>query len=1028
MSPGSNEETGECSFGIQNGDVCGVENDLLEDPDAEFTDGCDPLGPPPDCEDPLVDENEEELEMGPMGCGAFETSDTEEEESDGGDSDADTDNEPEPESCPDTIIDNTEPETPTCLDDLNGCVNVAGDHETVEVCCDDEGMEIDCDLEGPPPPPDGCDGPDVVIDDLNPDDWDNDGEEDDVDPDDDDDGVIDIIDDEPFGPVEGVRPCRKRCAPCVAPDITSCRQKRENFVSDVCPPDGGCPAGQEPICNKMDGGPNPGGESDPEPDPERNPCEESWDSYVIPDVDLLDDATIDEQDEFWVYFHVWFGWDSVNEEIYKDLPLDKKTQWFRDLKDGKIQGLLTACGSSAGPTDPLGYPLASTDPDPEEKDDCDKDWESYAPPQTHFTYNDLPVFDKDIFWRFVKVYYGGELNEVGYNSFTTTEQDAWWGDFRNEVGKFDEPCSEPEVQPTEPGNLSPTEPEVPVVLNCVTCGADQVVDCVDPLDATGVGLACIPEGTASCTEGLVPICTETPTTTGPDIPVPGLPGPGETPDPNPGPGETPNPGPGETPNPGPGETPDPNPKTPSEELKDVIDDYRKDPKDTADDKGGCKDKNGNIVDIDIPDTDLRELVTNEALSNAAQHLADYNGINNVTSHEQGAFNGAPAFVNDPRCDFSNPASARYCNAHAQRAQHFGYNSTYVVENVTPIMEGEGPEDAFKRWLCSSDHNRNMLDDKVTDIGVGWKDGGDGKPGHVVIVLGKMPSFGCGRTGGESCSLQPEIPPEGGTSDIPPPVNEGGPGGGPGVKGVTPGGRPINPDIPCTFGDGIVHCVVDTVDGPVYDPDGPIPGLQGKDAPVELTNNGHPIDPNKECLNQGYGPHCVVDTVDGPVYDPDGPIPNLRGQPEPEEPEPEEKCQDKDGYNNQDVWKGKMQRDAASELGDMVQFVTDYNEENLAQRSFLRSQRGQKWGCDGTNVYDLDTNKFIVDPSNPGPLWDATRTRACQGLDDDVCVWSEYNGQCDENIQCAFPWKNIAPLKPDSKPPCRGEHENVNPNL
>jgi len=999
MSPGSNEEGDQCSFGIQNGDVCGVEDDLMEDPDVQFTEGCDPLGPP-DCpagDDPLVDESQEDLELGPTGCGAFEQSDTdntEEEKSDGNDSD--TDDEPELEPCADVVIDESEQETPACLEDLDGCVNVAGDHETVEVCCDDEGMEIECpDLEQQLPP-DGCDGPDVVIDDLNPDDWDNDGEDDDVDIDDDNDGIADIIDDEPFGPVEGVRPCRKRCAPCVAPDIAVCRQKREGVASGVCPPEGGCLEGYEPVCEKVE-----------EVEPDRKPCNESWDAYVIPSVDLLEDATIDEQTEFWIYFHVWFGWENMNEDVYRGLPLDKKTQWFRDLKDGKIQELLTPCGSSAGPTDSFGYPLADTDPDPEEKDDCAKDWESYAPPQTHFTYFDLPILDRDLFWRYVKVYYGEIFNEEAYNKFTTTEQDSWWGDFRDEVGKFDEPCTEPEDQSPTTGLEPP-----PVIPVCNECKDDQVVDCVPSEDAAGVGLACVPEGTASCADGLVPICVDK-STAEPDTPTPGLPGPGENP--NPGPGENPNPDP-------------PEKKTSSEELKDVIDEYRKDPNDTADAKGGCKDKAGNVVDIDIPDTDLRELITNEALSNAAQHLADYNGINNVTSHEQGAFNGMPAFVNDPRCDFSNPASGRYCNAHAQRAQHFGYNSTYVVENVTPIMEGEGPEDAFKRWLCSSDHNRNMLDDKVTDIGVGWKDGADGKPGHVVIVLGKMPA-GCGRTGGESCSLQPEIPPEGGTSDIPPPVNEGGPGGGPGVKGVTPEGRPINPDIPCTFGDGIVHCVVDTIDGPVYDPDGPIPDLQGKDAPVGLTDNGHPIDPSKVCLDQGYGPHCVVDTIDGPVYDPDGPIPNLRGQPISEEPEPEETCQEKVGYNSKDVWEGKMQRDAASERGDMIQFVTDYNEGNLAERAFLRTQRGQKWGCDGTNVKDLETGEIIVDPSNPGPQWKTTRTRACQNLDDDVCVWSEYDGQCDDNIQCAFPWANIAPLRPNSQPPCRDEgHENVNPNL
>ncbi|MDB9342068.1 CAP domain-containing protein [Nodularia spumigena CS-586/05] len=54
---------------------------------------------------------------------------------------------------------------------------------------------------------------------------------------------------------------------------------------------------------------------------------------------------------------------------------------------------------------------------------------------------------------------------------------------------------------------------------------------------------------------------------------------------------------------------------------------------------------------------------------------------------------------------------------SDRAQAEGYPSTYVGENI--YAGGSTPDDAFKGWMNSEGHRKNILNPDYQEIGVGY---------------------------------------------------------------------------------------------------------------------------------------------------------------------------------------------------------------------------------------------------------------------------------------------------------------------
>ncbi|CAB9502519.1 unknown protein [Seminavis robusta] len=195
----------------------------------------------------------------------------------------------------------------------------------------------------------------------------------------------------------------------------------------------------------------------------------------------------------------------------------------------------------------------------------------------------------------------------------------------------------------------------------------------------------------------------------------------------------------------------PDPPTPNERLKDLINKYREGPGDYIwTNNIVCVRKGPDGKEYEVRPSgvfqSLPPLNSSGKLDNAAQHLADHNNAHGVTSHEDGQYQ------NDADCDMGDPTTWRKCNAHIKRAQAFGYNSTYVVENATGILPDEGPEDALNRWICSDFHNQNLLNPETTEIGIGWTDD------QIVFVGGKCSEV-CtlNRSGGTSCFCRAGAP-------------------------------------------------------------------------------------------------------------------------------------------------------------------------------------------------------------------------------------------------------------------------------
>lgn len=163
---------------------------------------------------------------------------------------------------------------------------------------------------------------------------------------------------------------------------------------------------------------------------------------------------------------------------------------------------------------------------------------------------------------------------------------------------------------------------------------------------------------------------------------------------------------------------------PIEEFHRVVNDYRADPVGFIDRfQIRCvrTDENGNEVPYtpEVPDGPLRPLNLVQELSDAAQHLAEFNFENQVVGHTDDVFlNGGDA------------------PAHVIRANHFGYPGSFIIENANGWLPGESLEQAMQRWICSTDvHNQNLLNSVVTDAGFGLVEPSDGGFGALVFVGG-----------------------------------------------------------------------------------------------------------------------------------------------------------------------------------------------------------------------------------------------------------------------------------------------------
>ena len=611
-----------CNFGIQNGDVCGVENDEMEDPDAEFPEGCDPTNPgPEECpkDDPDKPFGEDPFDPDDFigGCGQFDPSSEEE------DNDDDSAIRPAtPDTCPpedDCLQDPSkceEPETKPDVDDLDNCENVTGDPGWVK--------------------PDECEGVD--------------------------DETIDGID-----PDEIIQP---PCIECEDKDVVVCWPEEDlpSTVTGICPPPTGCPPGTLPVCRPDDDDDDDDGLPD-ELDPDDN--NDGFGDGIgqpIPTPPCVDCA----EDEEAICLPPQLA---TLEELSKDVCFTGPCP----------SGAVVVCRKRP----PHIQESPDGEPSPKKCKECPPEEAAVCWPE-----NDILPGDPD------------DICPPSTTGCPTGTKPLCLPDDDDD----DDDNLPDELDPDDnndgigDGIGNSFDPDKPAIIVPVKPQEDPVEP--DPLEP----------------DSLEPDPLEPdPVEPDPVEPDPVEPDPVE-PDPvEPDPVE---PDPVE---PDPVE-PDP-PLPPDERLKDLVNEYRRDPEGYVADNpipSGCKNPPGQQGIT--PDT-LNELEVNNELSEAAQHLADYNHEFNQTSHEQQAYKGRPKFVNHPDCDPRAP-TFELCNAHVQRAQDFGYTSTYVLENVASILPGETPEDALMRWICSSGHNANMLNSNVTDIGVGWTDS------QVVIVIGQ----------------------------------------------------------------------------------------------------------------------------------------------------------------------------------------------------------------------------------------------------------------------------------------------------
>lgn len=261
--------------------------------------------------------------------------------------------------------------------------------------------------------------------------------------------------------------------------------------------------------------------------------------------------------------------------------------------------------------------------------------------------------------------------------------------------------SEPDL-----GGFLPLEGLEPPKKKCKLCPPEERIECLPPsLLQDGETEACLEDG-KTCPSNTVPVCRK---------PVERPEFDGET--------DTEPVKPSRPPPLQPIEEVNEDEERNIQDLQNEINDYRRDP------EAYIQNNNIDCGDGRVPNVqgirDLSPLEFNDFLNAAAQHLADYNAVHG-TSHEQGSFNGHPAFQNDQDC-----ADDPKCWSHIKRANYFGYDSNYIVENVTDVEVLADAKRAIALWICSDSHNDNLLDENISDVGIGWSN-------NQVVFIGAKP--------------------------------------------------------------------------------------------------------------------------------------------------------------------------------------------------------------------------------------------------------------------------------------------------
>jgi len=116
---------------------------------------------------------------------------------------------------------------------------------------------------------------------------------------------------------------------------------------------------------------------------------------------------------------------------------------------------------------------------------------------------------------------------------------------------------------------------------------------------------------------------------------------------------------------------------------------------------------------------LKPLEWSKRLTAAARFQATYMADNDYVGHDQGYF--------------LNPFDGKYASV-KERVEAYDYKWTVVAENVAGGQDSW--EQAFAEWKASPGHNANLLNPKVTEIGIASVDKLNTKYKHFwAMVLG-----------------------------------------------------------------------------------------------------------------------------------------------------------------------------------------------------------------------------------------------------------------------------------------------------
>lgn len=418
-------------------------------------------------------------------------------------------------------------------------------------------------------------------------------------------------------------------------------------------------------------------------------------------------------------------------------------------------------------------------------------------------------------------------------------------------------------------------------------------------------------------------------------------------------------------------------------TRDLINQYREDPEKFIRDNqiGGCKDKfTGMPVEIVMPAEENRgtnPLEFDERLNQQSEHLASNMYLENFTRHDQGPWRGYPAF-NDPE-----PGR----QVHWDRANAFGYPGSWLVENVQQMIRDQADQamHIVSNWICSPAHNANLLYKDMQHVGISVS--GD----RVVFIAGNDH-------------------------------------GQPALEPVQPQEEPVQPQTDAPQADTPQVPVDEPLDRPLPDchrsehwgvtcPDVTTGTWQGDNPFIR----GLPIFRPDWCQHPFTNDRATTNKEDLCYYD-KAPY-NVQAAPET--------CRDRGEGKGEDAWRQQLQKDAEAEVKAMQDFVTEWNGANSKRKFVMMNktqQDGQRWGCDGTYILD-ENGRRVVDPFNLNDTrvkWNPRVPQDCQNGKSERqttreiarCVWRRYNGNCDKDIQCDFPYElYINPLNPSAQAGC-----------